>query len=851
MNLLSKIVCLTAVAFLCMPASSQVEFWKDRVDWNHATFDVDKRSLDGEFGNDYHEVKFKKEKADKGWKWKVFTDSEGVPVKKEASPDAATLDTKLPMGTALYVADEKGAYLNVYSANSAEASENVEIGWIHKQNLLLWEYPLQERKNKIDIKAFIVNTDEYAKLVKGSIKDTKDVYKIYSSPTSKEPIEEGHLYNVLFVFKYDAANGRFLVSDHYRLTSNEQLVGWVNEDRTKLWETALALEPNFEEKAVQERESKEELLAQVFNEYSEVTRYMGGDLVECLIARDVANASISDLIHKDRISDTVMHIRYEGMLPRFPLYNITESAYECGVVGKLNVGNTDLMKGVTDQRLARAEKKFKQRETSLTYTNIVFVVETSGKRMKPYVDEIVKIMEEVNKNTKLEERPDIKWGFVGYSDANCDEPDEDAVNTIIPCMEDDEFVDQMMSKASFVATGPRDDYEASFYGLKTALDKCKLNENQTNVIVHLGNRPDLQDDFDREDLCIESKPDMVPRQRDIWAALSKYSVNYLAVQCYRDGMDTDSLFIRDARNMMLNASRKMYDEVREKDFYAEFSPPSSPKIVSYKDKPEIGMEDNAVTIMRAIWPDGKNLSNGVIALDTKTFSKEISRSILDARDKAKAEIEVIKRLYMDNSELSSMTSAFGNTAHILSQSGLTAEEIAILSTERVQLYWHGYAPKKLPSAEYDMWKTVLFLSEDKVYDINKQFEGITSAFDAADTETKKMAIKNLWEDIATSVLNMDLDKVRDNVTVDEIRNKMIGLKEQGVSLGKESDVLMNVTLNGIDDLTPKQVNQYLNELQKKVQFWEGVQNGYRFSYYPAGEGENRKKFYWIPFEFLY
>ncbi|MFT5247244.1 MAG: hypothetical protein ACI943_001993, partial [Gammaproteobacteria bacterium] len=484
-------------------------------------------------------------------------------------------------------------------------------------------------------------------------------------------------------------------------------------------------------------------------------------------------------------------------------------------------------------------------------TNVVFVVETTGNRMKPYVDEIVKIMENVNKNTKLEERPDIKWGYVGYSDANCDEPDEDAVNLVIPCTEDDLFVEQILTKASFVATGPRDDYSASFYGLKTALDKCKFNENQTNIIVHLGNRPDLQDDFDREDLCIESKPDMVPRQRDIWAGFSNYSINYLAVQCFRDGMATDSLFIRDARNMMLSASKKMYDEVREKDFYAEFSPPTSPKIVSYKDKAEIGMEDNAVTIMRAIWPNGDNITNGMIAMDPKVFSKEMAKSILDARDKAKAEIKVIKRLYMDNSELSSMTSAFGNTAHILSQSGLTKEEIAILSTERVQLYWHGYAPKKLPYATHDMWKTVLFLSEDKVYDINKQFEGITSAFDAADTETKKMAIKNLWEDIATSVLNMDLDKVRDNVTVTEIRNKMIGLKEQGVSLGNESDVLLNVTLNGIDDLTSKEVNHYLNELQKKVQFWEGVQNGYKFSYYPAGEGENRKKFYWIPFEFLY
>lgn len=820
-------------------------YWMARENWYSVEFDTGTQTMEGEWGNDYHKVNFKKEKESKlAYYWKVFSDRENVDILQNPKAGSALTSHQMPMGTMFYVVDEKDDYLLVHSAESASAANNQELGWIHKNNLLVWNHPYKGKGSGIDIKAFIVNTKEYLRSVQdGQVKDSKEIYKIYNSPSSSQEIATQDLYSILFVFKYDPVHRRYLVSDHYSLNASGQLTGWVKEERIKLWETSLALEPNFDEDAVEFRKIEKGQFARVFKTTSQTDDFIAGREVKPLIERDVAKKGTEDLVIRDQVGDSLRHVRFQGQLPRFPMYNVDASSFDCGVVGKLNLGSDpSIIKGATDERLARAQAKFQDREKGLDYTNIVFVIETSP-GMQPYIDQIDKIKDDIVRScTSSQEQVSIKWGFVAYSDSWCE--NESAVTKICPATSDEEFQAQM-AQLSDVAAGPRDQVEAAAKGLFTALTECQLNESENNIVIHMGSRGDIRNDFDRDGIC----PDLDVPDGKLFKRFTELSAHYVAVQCTLEGMDEeDGWFIEtDAQKIIENVSRRMYDEVREKDFYAKYSAASAPKIIRSDAEASLSIEDNAVSIMRGIWPDGSVTSNGQIVLDLQRMRQSVTKAITEARDKAKAEMDLIRQLYKDNSNLSDMAADFGDIGHLLKSAGLSPEEIKIFTKERVQLYWNGSAPKRAPGGKDEMWKLVLFISEDDVYDIKNRLDELIAAKSAADRSKRAEQVKLFWEELAFDVLNMD--PKRSEVKIDEIRRNMLGLKKAGVELG--GGLLENLTLDDIENLPPAEIDQYLDQCSARGPFWDEVQSSYQFYYYPAGEGEDRKKFFWIPFEFIF
>lgn len=838
--------CLALLAFitLCSTASSQ-DYWQRRESWSHPSFDTGTNRMEGEYGNEYEKVIFKKLKKNPAYYWNVFTDRDNVPVRTQPKLGAQTTGKQLPMGTMLFVVDEKKEFLKVTTAESADWEKNEELGWIHKQNLILWNFPLQGRKTGIDIKAFIVNTQDYAKLARTEeeIKNTKEIYKIYNSPTSTESMDTQELYQVLFVFKYDPENRRYLVSDHYALNKSRQLTGWVKAERVKLWETSLALEPNFEQEAVDYRTLEQGQLATVFKTAIEVDDYLGNRDTEPLIIRDVAKPGMDDLVITDVIGDSITHVRYEGSLPRFPLYNIDDKSYQCGVIGKLSLGSDpDLLKGVTDERLARAEKKFRDRANSLQYTNIVFAIECSP-GMKHYMDLIPKAATTIYSRLPADQDANLRWGFVAYSDSYCEE--STAIHEVCPATEIEEFERRLQALAD-VPNGPQgDEVEASNKGLLTAMKQCGFNENENNILIHIGTRGNIDNDLDREGLCAELSPSL----RKLVRKFTEMTANYIAIKCRDYGMpEEDSWFIdTDAAKLIESVSKELYNEVSEKDFFEDYAPPSPPQIVRSADAPELSIDENSVTLMRAFWPDGSTLDNGTVAMDDDRFKKCIVDGILDSRDKADEEMALIQQLYLDNSTLSNMADNLGNVANLLRQAGLSEDEVQVFIKERVQLYWDGNAPKRSPNAPMDMWKLVLFISEDDVRDIQMRLDEVIKAKMAVDVMDKANRIADFWQTIATDVLNMDPDD--DDITVADIRARMNGLKSEGVEMG--GGLLNDLTISEVRDMKAKEVNAYLDQCEEKSMFWQEVRSGYDFCYYPAGEGEKRMKFYWIPFEFIY
>lgn len=804
----------------------------------------DKVLITGENGNDYELTQFRKEKKETALAWWVFADREGVEVYKDPRQGSEVVN-RLGLGEHLVVLDEKDVFLRVAKVKGANASDNPELGWVRKSELLLWNYPMTERNTGIDIKAFIVNTQDFIAENKksGSIAKVKDIYKIYDSPYATEPRQTGNLYEVLFVFKYDENTQRYLISNNYGLNDDDQLLGWVNANRVQLWETALALEPNFTEKAVAERQNRDDFHSRVFLNPNEANRFLRGDNVQHLVMRDVVRDDLEGLVIPELTGSGETYLRYEGSLARFPLFNVLEETYECGVLGKLTVGNTKLLPGQTDVRLAHAEKKFAQREKGLRNMNVVFVIE-AGREMRPYIERINDIIDDVNEELDPEERADLDFGAVVYSDIYCDnQRPEEVIHSLIKVTDQKKFKAQLET-VNYIPTGPVDGYQASYFALDYAVRNAGMNPGENNIVVHLGSQPDLSLNFARS--CLE-----LEKSGSLYDIFTEYSVHYMAVQCYQDGSSSEEEFIVDATALIDNVSSQMFNEVRDKTFYEDLTLPDDPKIIESNDKGKKSIDETAVSVMQVIWPDTPGDCSGVRCLDQRRYVREVSEMILASRDKAKDEIKLIKRLYLDDSNLKDMASSYsGNVMVIMERMGVSQEELKEYARERVQLYWDGAAPIKVKEAQNDMWTLVLFLSEYDVSQIKREMDRIKAAKRLNDHEGKKKIVQAFWSTLAQNVLNWDQDLELNELTINDIRKQMVGLESEGVDLG--GGVLDKLTVEDLNEIRPEKLNEYLNEIEIKAQFWEEIStSGYQFSYYPAGKDDKREKFYWIPFNFIY
>lgn len=841
----SKFVfCLWALLAVSTLTVGQSDCWVVREDWQQPTFDATQLRLEsyGLFeGNNYHEVRFKKQSQNRGRPedWNVFTDRANVQVREKPKPDAPLVSGQQnhPMGTQFFVADEEGDYFLLKEAGYESCKDRKDIGWVLKQELLLWRRPLQSMGTGIDIKAFIVNTDDYARAIQqdADFVATKDIYKIFDAPAATEPTETNPLYSVLFVYKYDDIHQRFLVSDKYKLKGDGDLLGWVSKDRVQLWETTLALEPNFDGPAIRERAVDEDRWARVYETSTHAKAYMKGSMGSPIMKRDV---------HKQDEDAAILEVeengstRFNGEIPRWPLYEIQDDVYRCGVIGRISLGSDpSQLEGATDERLARAKKKFQGRQQSIGKTNVVFVVETTEESQE-YVDVLESIQEDIYGDIETQNRKDVKWGFVGYSDTNCG--DGLAISVLVPVTNKaEDFLGAVEQNFQALEDGPQDDVATVNMALYKALSECRMNPNETNIMIHLGQHHDISQDFDRE-FDLDECPELSVRDRILYDKMNELTLHYIAMQMNPNpGQD---FFVGDAMRLMENAAQAMHNEVAEKDFFEDSGVRQQAPTMSDRDdrKGESVVSSSAVTIMRILWP-----GQGTESLTSSRFRQEAVDAIRDAMEKSRSELEGIEALYSDNSTIAGLASDYPEITRMLASSGLDEETIRLLMKERVQLYYNGVAPKECHGCvQGEMYKLCMFLSEEDVQDIQDRFDELAMTM-SADIVTRKEKIREFWVAIAEGLLNM---KKTDEIKVDDIRKSMTGLQGSGVPMG--NGLLNELSLGDVEDLSEEQVIDYLEACAELAKFWEEINgSNYPYIYHPGGD--KSINFYWIPFEKIF
>ncbi len=818
--------------------------------WNSVRYDIGRHAFVDEAGNartDYEAMKAGKSTKEL---WRVFTDRENVALFDE--PDGKEARRLEHMSTRLYVYNEKGPWVLVSTEATGPAQH-----WCHKKDLVLWSRPLGDHITGIELKAFVVNTTKAARAIASG--SNKEKYDLLAAPSTQATrLKENFIYDVLFVFKehHNEATGEtfFLVSDEIELSAGEGLglLGWINGTRVRTWETRLCLEPNFAPEALAERRDKS-VQAKLFQQDKKevVDQYL----------KDGGGKGLVDGAQHDPAfgKDPDRQPRMSGKIFRYPVIDARRGGlpednchFLTGVSGYFTPSSSGDLEDYSaeDYHLLRDRRdKLKDR---INDVNLVFAIDGS----LGCEQHLTTVRTVVERLAKREGGP-IEYSAVVYrnelssvSDGSAD-PEANFRETIGPVSSAGQFMaglEQVVPRNQ----GDKTDQRAVHFALKRAIELCQ--EDETNIIVHLGNRPDnsvvpfFTSQKDNGGTRIEAA--------DLAGMLSKSkAVHYLGYVTWADPKTVDER----SREMLYDGLGELMQNMAnsvKNAFGGGLSFAGSGRDVEAARIAKMRMEGMPVTRMDRLnhWlmkttmvPD----KNGNNALAGSIRSNIDSCLILGHKL-----MEDLDRLFQNDSKLAEHAGDFTqrNAMEVLFADFDDPEERERLRKTLVANKAHifvdartVYRPAGLTSP---MFRYVLFYEEKKLLDQINQLTELNRRLDGGDPAMVAEAFRSYWQEKARGVLGSGY---KPTMKVVELLQRLQGVQDMDMVkpfVRSGTEIFGDLTIKDIEagkKLPPDQFKKYQELVQKSVKELTALRDQPYFYENP----ESSSRFYWIPIEYVF
>lgn len=189
------------------------------------------------------------------------------------APAGGMVKTTASFMEAFYVLEERDDFLRLVKDPAIQglslSRKAVDYGWISKENLLLWQHCLVTSKGNLSCKALLSTSSVHSNnAVKATI-----IFRDQPLPEGKAIIEHPCLP---FYFIYKTTATAMLLGEEENFYAQQEgnkpvITGWVANSNIIFWGNAIALEPNWEEKAVAER--KKGAPARFFTDFESARNY--------------------------------------------------------------------------------------------------------------------------------------------------------------------------------------------------------------------------------------------------------------------------------------------------------------------------------------------------------------------------------------------------------------------------------------------------------------------------------------------------------------------------------------------------------------------------------------------------
>lgn len=739
------------------------------------------------------------------------------------APGGSQRFKSVDFGEIYWVVEEEGNYLRIakderpQDMNLSSRAEN--YGWVGKEHLLLWQRALQNPESKISLKGMILNT---TRALSRNVSPSSRI-QAYKDPDMRIPANfDSKIYEIFYVYKYSPSGRSVLLGRNPFFSARQQqidevsgnIVGWFDLDRVLEWDHRVAIEPNWQPDAMNERKNSN-VIATVFNPTP------GGNPDRC--AKDFASGrtlSNCDVAWNHDILDDFK--RKNGYYRRFPVMgDFGVDVYKISVMGELRSQTGVISEGV-DVNVRQSLNQLIERIRNI---NVVFVIDGTSS-MGPYYQSVINSVQRIVQLFEAggEQHKELKFGYVVYRD-NAER------NRLVETQQLTANAGQVVNRLRRVNAGDEldaDKHEAVYFGLKTAMTQVFSNPDETNILIHIG---DAGSHY-RDD------PSQVP-QREIVDLMADNQVYYIAFQAHH--MEEHQAYIdfpHQIRAIMAAASLKMYDNWVER--LGQSITPEKPVLREVRTNVHRIENGSPMVVLSA----GRGNQ-----MDVKTLEDEITTAIGEINDYIDKVVErtrqVIERgegiqVVAGQSEgiyASSFAPGFYN---MLVRIGLDESVIRGYYDQNAQLVSEGYAPRFHPQLNKPAFVPVLLLEATEFHGIVSRVRRLRQATQAGD---QREQLYSAWIELLKGHVGVRPDSYFQEITLENAASIVFGVPMR-------SGLLQQIKLKDIHDpaVFPNTVlGRYLAQIDFKSRELDRIANTQNYEY---SFKSNDILYYWIDVDIL-
>lgn len=802
---------------------------------------------DGDEARDYKEFNDSKS-AKNAESWNVFTVREGVPLLD--GPGGNTIG-KAPFSQLFFVSENKGNYLKVQDSRTGDGKN----GWIHKDDLILWKFPLMDKDTKIELKAFMVN-NLLSKDVLRIIRENKEQYQIYDGPgKDAKLLDTRMIYDVFFVYKYENPDkipdgGRYLISQYLGLSSRNPLIGWVDEARVKIWRTSLCLEPNFDANALAER-NKKGIMATVFTEGFGGREHAG-------VYKEKGSASeglVRGKLRDPALGDYKTESRMYGNIFRYPVFqgNFSDGGrntqFITGVTGKSNLANSGVVEGFDDEVYTRFSKTRDKLNAEMNRENVVFVLDGSN-GMKKYHDAIIEILHTLQDANAAENINTRRYAAVIYKNEfntrNWNENPESDFCHVIALSPNAKDVARQIDKYPIGEGGDVSEREAVHYALKKAIKM--MVPNQTNIVIHLGNGPD-----NTEDVFWESVKDNTSiTHNDLGNLLREdLDIHYIHFTTYSTEVADGTrkrLYSETAKQLLPEMATAQGNKYAALSFVDDYKQPEIPVLTNftYPDY-DVAKMINSPFLFKAYHLNDYHY---------KLTSANILAEIDSCRFRTDEFLANLNKVVEDESPLKERADDFSAPILDMIFKNLMKDDEGDAKFYKEQRDWYAQAKVhifvdaityyKTDVLEEPLFKYVLFMHEEMLINKIRELGKLLSALEDG-TDTQKV-LAGHWQRVAEETLGMG--KNSGKISIDELKSRMLGIKDMDLILPPIYNKVGGKTIDeiekgkGFSDQEMDELTRYFRKAFDEIEKTRSSEYYYRIP-------NTDQKFFWVPLEYIF
>jgi len=753
--------------------------------------------------------------------WEVYSDRANNPTYH--APDGQEYK-KADFLELFFVLEERENFLHIVkdpNLNKDTLSAQAEdYGWIPRDNLLLWSNNLVTEKGRINRKAMILNTVEQLKTEKEG--DKPDIVRFKKAPGLGSPLtgEESRLFQFFYIFKKSEDGQHLLLGKNsfFGATSvNSVIKGWVPNDRSVLWFNRVAIEPNWEYEAVQER--KEGKKAKFFSNIDAARGYKLG-----------ANQDKKEIIWAN---DPLTTERLIGEWRRFPVLRKDPAdpvILNTGVMGDIYTEQGKKLAEMSE-KIAKTQNKIDKIISKKRKIKIVFVVDGTRSMQKVF-KAVSSAIHNSTQDLNLEYRNKYGENAIDFAGVIYRDYSEDRMRRVrTRGFQSTQSFDSFFNPEKARDVNNNTHAEAPYLGLETSLKSLGLKQNETNVVILLGDAGN-------------HVPDQGGRTPEKIADLmaEKYC-HFISIQVHKPSVSkVYDNFTKQSKDIALRAAEK-YRKILSNKYeglfnLSELEWSENNNNFNLKESPlaakVIAMEDGEAMNQSNIQDEIEKFIAGVDASNDSLIAR-INRIVAGASyvdEQKKAEMN-------DDGDFYTLPFSEGIWA-VFQQSGLSVDELATLKVNKYQIYTPGYTSMQVEGQQHDQFQRVLLMDATELGDLERSLRELRSATTGSQ---RREALYNTWLQILKEYLGETGNVKFKELTMEEINRKLWELPGAGSMIG-------DLKLKNIYDeskLTDAELNRYIKSILEKH---NKIQSIFFSQDYRYGFRSNERPYYWIKEDLL-